>query len=83
MIEKMTLLLEMFQTSFTEEELDEVWDFIQVNENKLALETICAIFFEMKKPISREQLDAIRKFGQIMKVDPYKWERLESQILKD
>ncbi|MCG7539173.1 MafI family immunity protein [Pseudoalteromonas sp. CO348] len=80
MKEELTLLLNSFQSTFTEEELDEVWDFIQVNEYKLALETICAIFFEESKPITRKQLDSIKTVAQNMTIDPEKWERLEAQV---
>ena len=52
-------------------------EFIQVNENKLALETICAIFFEEKKKVSKEQLAIIIELGQKMTISPSKWERLE------
>lgn len=70
-------VLEICKESFNEDEFEEVMEFIEVNENKLALETICAIFFEEEKTVSVVQLDAIKSVGKEMTISPSKWERLK------
>ena len=69
-------VLKLCKESFNTDEIEEVMEFIAVNENKLALETICAIFFEENKEISHTQLDAIKQAGKSMTISPEKWERL-------
>jgi hypothetical protein len=80
MNEELVELLNRCKLSFNAQETAEVMAFIQVNENKLALETICAIFFEVKKEVSQEQLALIKKLGQQMTISPSKWERLTNKI---
>ena len=70
-------VLELCKENFNEDEFEEVMEFIEVNEYNLALETICAIFFEEKKSISRAQLNAIKSVGKEMTISPSKWERLK------
>jgi hypothetical protein len=70
-------VLELCKESFDEDEVEEVMEFIEVNENKLALETICAIFFEEEKTVSIVQLDVIKSVGKEMTISPSKWERLK------
>ena len=76
MNEKLKELLELCKNSFSDDEIEEVREFIEVNENKLALETVCAIFYEEKKVVSREQLELIKYIGKDMTISPQKWERL-------
>ena len=73
---KILNVLNLCKESFTDNEIEEVMEFIEVNENKLALETICAIFFEEGKTVSTLQLDAIISAGKMMTILPGKWERL-------
>ena len=79
MNQKLNELLDLCRNNFSEDEIEEVKEFIDVNENKLALETICAIFYEEKKMISQEQLELIRSIGANMTISPKKWERLDVQ----
>ena len=58
------------------DEIEEVKELIDVNENKLALETVCAIFYEEKKMVTQEQLELIKSIGKNMTISPQKWERL-------
>jgi hypothetical protein len=80
MNEELVELLNRCKLSFNVQETAEVMEFIQVNENKLALETICAIFFEEKKEVSQDQLALIEKLGQQMTISPSKWKRLTKKI---
>jgi hypothetical protein len=77
MNKKLNELLDLCRNSFSDNEIEEVKEFIDVNENKLALETICAIFYEEKKMVTQEQLDLIKSIGGNMTISPKKWERLD------
>ncbi|MCG7545744.1 MafI family immunity protein [Pseudoalteromonas sp. MM17-2] len=77
MREELLKLLELCKQSFTADETEEVMEFIEVNENKLALETICAIFYEEGKTVTSTQLDAIKEIGKKTTISPTKWERLQ------
>ncbi|MDY6976365.1 MAG: MafI family immunity protein [Pseudomonadota bacterium] len=77
MNQKLNELLDLCRNNFSEDEIEEVKEFIDVNENNLALETICAIFYEEKKMVSQEQLELIKSIGANMTISPQKWERLD------
>jgi len=77
MNENILNVLSLCKESFNNDEIEEVMEFIEVNENKLALETICAIFFEEERAVSVEQLTAIKLAGEKMTISPSKWERLK------
>ena len=77
MNEKILHVLNLCRDSFNDNEIEEVMEFIEVNENKLALETICAIFFEEEKAVSKLQLHSIKSVGENMTISPAKWERLK------
>ncbi len=76
MTQKLNELLDLCRSNFSEDEIEEVKELIDVNENKLALETVCAIFYEEKKMVTQEQLELIKSIGKNMTISPQKWERL-------
>lgn len=82
MREELLKLLVLCKQSFSEAEIEEVMEFIDVNENKLAVETICAIFYEGGKKVTPIQLAAIQEVGKTMTILPAKWERLNIEIKK-
>ena len=62
-------LLLLLKVVFTDPEVQEVKDFIDVGEYGIALETLVEIIIEESKPISIEALGLIKEIAALMKLD--------------
>jgi len=76
MNDELFTLLNLCKKAFSKDEIDEVLEFLNVNEKLLALETICAIFYEEKKTVSKLQYEAIIIASKNLRIPHYKLERL-------
>lgn len=69
-------LLQYLKPSFTDSEIAEVCQFLDVGEYGVALETLLFIATEEKKAISSKQYDLIDEIGRRMHMDPVLWSHL-------
>lgn len=67
-------LLQLLVDFFTESEMKEVQEFIDVGEYGVALETLCSIIDEENKVISKEVYDLIAQLGTSMEMGTESWE---------
>jgi hypothetical protein len=66
-------------SSFTSAETAEVGEFIIAGEYGVALETLCGIVKEEKKPVPVELRPKVRMLAKRMKIDPMWWKEVAGE----
>lgn len=64
------------------DELAEVMEFVDHNEFGIALESLCFILEDGKKPITKKIYDRIDQLGILMEMDKDTWKNLQALIGK-
>jgi hypothetical protein len=73
-------LLQLLFAIFTESEMKEVQEFIDVGEYGVALETLCFIIDEENKVITNRVYDLIAELGTSMDMGTESWEFVKPRI---
>ncbi|MCI5189800.1 MAG: hypothetical protein D3905_08370 [Candidatus Electrothrix sp. AS4_5] len=73
-------LLNLLVDLFTELEIKEVLEFVDVGEYGTALETLCFIIAEENKKITKELYDQIKYLGISMRMESEIWESIRLHV---
>ena len=58
----------------------DIFEYIENDEWGVAYETLCSVIEQEKLPITKEDYDAIKEVGLLMKMDACYWEDISNLI---